>query len=50
MIEVTEEEFKNNEDKYTTQIESGEDFLVTKKNGNKYIATDISKFDAPCDI
>ena len=50
MIEITEEEFKKNEEKYTTQIESGEDFLVTKKDGNKYIATDISRFDTPCDI
>ena len=50
MIELTEEEFKENEEKWTTQIESGEDLLITKKNGNKYIATDISKFDAPWDI
>ena len=47
---VPEEEYKENEEKYTTQIESGEDFLITKKNGNKYIATDVTKFDAPCDI
>mgnify|MGYP001206187289 CR=1 FL=1 len=50
MIELTEEEFKNNEEKYTTQIESGEDFLIKKSNGEKYIATDITKFQNPCDI
>jgi len=50
MIEITEDEFKENEEKYTTQIESGEDFLIKKKNGSKYIATDVTKFDAPCDI
>ncbi len=50
MIELTEKEFKENEEKYTTQIESGEDFLIRKEDGSGYIATDISKFDAPCDI
>ena len=50
MIELTEEEFKKNEEKYTTQIESGEDFLIKKSNGEKYIATDITKFQSPCDI
>ena len=50
MIEVTEEEFQEDLTKYTTRIENGEDFLVKKKNGSKYIATDVTKFDAPCDI
>lgn len=52
MIEVTEEEFKEDPTKYTTQIEGGMDFLITKKDGSKYIATDVSKFadDAICDI
>ena len=50
MIEVTEEEFQEDLTKYTTRIENGEDYLVKKKNGSKYIATDVTKFDAPCDI
>ena len=50
MIELTEDEFKGDLAKYTTRIEHGEDFLVKKKNGSKYIATDVTKFDAPCDI
>ena len=50
MIEITEEEFKTNEEKWTTRIEGGEDLLITKENGSKYIATDVTKFDAPCDI
>ena len=52
MIEITEEEFKGDLDKYTTRIENGEDFLIKKPNGDKYIATDITKFQnqTPCDI
>ncbi len=50
MIELTEDEFKKNEEKYTVQIENGEDFLIKKSNGDKYIATDITKFQNPCDI
>jgi len=50
MIELTEKEFKENEEKWTTQIESGEDLLIKKSNGEKYIATDITKFQNPCDI
>jgi hypothetical protein len=50
MIELTEEEFKGDLDKYTTRIENGEDFLIKKQNGDKYIATDITKFQNPCDI
>jgi len=52
MIELTEEEFKGDLDKYTTRIENGEDFLIKKPNGDKYIATDITKFQnqTPCDI
>ncbi len=50
MIELTEEEFKGDLDKYTTRIENGEDFLIKKPNGDKYIATDITKFQNPCDI
>ncbi len=50
MIELTEEEFKGDLDKYTTRIEHGEDFLIKKSSGEKYIATDIEKFQNPCDI
>tara|TARA_B100000029_G_scaffold482434_1_gene532450 strand:+ start:2903 stop:3055 length:153 start_codon:yes stop_codon:yes gene_type:complete len=50
MIELTEREFNKNKDKYTTQIENGEDFLIKKEDGTKYIATDITKFQNPCDI
>ncbi len=50
MIELTEEEFKRNPDKYTTQIESGEDFLIKRSDGTKYIATDVTKFQNPCDM
>ncbi len=50
MIELTEKEFKENEEKWTTQIESGEDLLIKKEDGTKYIATDITKFQNPCDI
>jgi len=50
MIEVTEEEFKENPDKYTGRIENGEDFLVRKSDGKAYIATDITKYENPCDI
>ena len=50
MIELTEKEFKENKDKYTTQIEQGEDFLIKKSNGENNIATDITKFQNPCDI
>jgi len=50
MIELTEEQFKGDLDKYTTRIENGEDFLIKKPNGEKYIATDITKFQNPCDI
>ena len=50
MIELTEEEFKGDLDEYTTRIENGEDFLIKKPNGDKYIATDITKFQNPCDI
>ena len=44
MIELTEEEFKGDLAKYTTRIEHGEDFLIKKSSGEKYIATDITKF------
>ena len=50
MIEVTEEEFQEDLTKYTTRIEHGEDFLIKKSSGEKYIATDITKFQNPCDI
>ena len=50
MIELTEEEFKGDLDKYTIRIENGEDFLIKKPNADKYIATDITKFQNPCDI
>tara|TARA_X000001036_G_scaffold253986_2_gene236453 strand:- start:3628 stop:3780 length:153 start_codon:yes stop_codon:yes gene_type:complete len=50
MIELTEKEFKEDLTKYTTRIEHGEDFLIKKPNGEKYIATDITKFKNPCDI
>ena len=50
MIELTEKEFEEDLSKYTTRIESGEDFLIKKSNGEKYIATDIAKFKNPCDI
>ena len=50
MIELTEKEFKGDLDKYTTRIEHGEDFLIKKEDGSKYIATDIEKFKNPCDI
>jgi len=45
MIELTEEEFKGDLDKYTTRIENGEDFLVEREDGTKYIATDVTKFE-----
>ena len=47
MIELTEEEFKGDLAKYTTRIEHGEDFLIKKSSGEKYIATDITKFKNP---
>lgn len=50
MIELTEKEFKEDITKYTTRIEHGEDFLIKKSNGEKYIATDVTKFQNPCDI
>ena len=50
MIELTEEEFKEDLTKYTTRIENGEDFLIKKLSGQRYIATDITKFQNPCDI
>ena len=50
MIELTDEEFKGDLDKYTIRIENGEDFLIKKPSGEKYIATDITKFENPCDI
>ena len=50
MIELTEKEFKEDITKYTTRIEHGEDFLIKKSSGEKYIATDIEKFQNPCDI
>jgi len=50
MIELTEREFKEDKTKYTTRIESGEDFLIKREDGSKYIATDIEKFQNPCDI
>lgn len=51
MIEITEEEFQGDIDKYTSRIQNGEDFLVRKKDGNAYLAVDLQKFDhAPCDI
>tara|TARA_Y100001970_G_C14257323_1_gene876481 strand:+ start:131 stop:283 length:153 start_codon:yes stop_codon:yes gene_type:complete len=50
MIELTEEEFKGDLAKYTIRIENGEDFLIKKIDGTKYIATDVTKFQNPCDI
>ena len=50
MIELNEEEFQGDLAKYTTRIEHGEDFLIKKPSGEKYIATDIEKFQNPCDI
>ena len=50
MIELTEKEFQEDLTKYTTRIEHGEDFLIKKADGTKYIATDIEKFQNPCDI
>ena len=50
MIELTEDEFKGDLDKYTLRIQNGEDFLIKKSDGTKYIATDIEKFKNPCDI
>ena len=51
MIEVTEKEFKKEfkEDltKYTTRVQNGEDFLVEREDGSKYIATDVTKFENP---
>ena len=35
MIELTEEEFKGDLDKYTLRIENGEDFLIKKSSGEK---------------
>ena len=50
MIELTEEQYKSKQEKYPTQIESGEDFLIKRSDGTKYIATDVTKFQNPCDI
>ena len=50
MIELTEKEFQEDKTKYTTRIEHGEDFLIKKPDGTKYIATDVEKFQNPCDI
>ena len=50
MIELTEKEFQEDKTKYTTRIENGEDFLIKREDGTKYIATDIEKFQNPCDI
>ena len=51
MIEITEEEFQGDIDKYTSRIQDGEAFLLRKKNGNAYLAVDLTKFDhAQCDI
>tara|TARA_B100000579_G_scaffold54669_1_gene38536 strand:+ start:2560 stop:2715 length:156 start_codon:yes stop_codon:yes gene_type:complete len=51
MIELTEKEFQEDLTKYTTRIENGEDFLIKKTDGTKYIATDVTKFQhPPCDI
>ena len=50
MIELTEDEFQGDLAKYTTRIEHGEDFLIKKPDGTKYIATDVEKFPNPCDI
>tara|TARA_B100000575_G_scaffold138092_1_gene110173 strand:+ start:252 stop:398 length:147 start_codon:yes stop_codon:yes gene_type:complete len=47
MIELTEKEFKEDLTKYTTRIENGEDFLIERSDGTKYIATDVTKFDKP---
>ena len=45
MIEVTEKEFKEDLTKYTTRVQNGEDFLVEREDGTKYIATDVTKFE-----
>ncbi len=51
MIEITEEEFQRDLTKYTSRVQDGEDFLIERKDGTKYIATDVTKFDKnPCDI
>ena len=50
MIELTEKEFQEDKTKYTTRIENGEDFLIKREDGTKYIATDVTKFQNPCDI
>jgi hypothetical protein len=52
MIEITEDEWKSNQEKFRPQLENGEDFLIRKTDGTAYIATDISKFDQRplCDI
>ena len=44
MIELTEKEFKEDITKYTTRIEHGEDFLIKKSDGSKYIATDAVSY------
>ena len=45
MIELTEKEFKEDLTKYTTRVQNGEDFLVEREDGTKYIATDVTKFE-----
>ena len=50
MIEVTEKEFKEDLTKYTTRVQNGEDFLVEREDGSKYIATDVTKFENPQEI
>ena len=45
MIEVTEKEFKEDLTKYTTRVQNGEDFLIKREDGTKYIATDVTKFE-----
>ena len=50
MIEVTEKEFKEDLTKYTTRVQNGEDFLIEREDGSKYIATDVTKFENPQEI
>ena len=45
MIEVTEKQFQEDLTKYTTRVQNGEDFLVEREDGTKYIATDVTKFE-----
>ena len=44
LLELTEDEFQGDLAKYTTRIEHGEDFLIKKPDGTKYIATDAVSY------